>query len=105
MSFKFKRGATFAPTVTYTPAVDGLANLIGATVTGRIVTAAGATVADLTGDVADDGLSFVLTPADPDTSEWPLASVEFDVRVSLGGVVVYSDRGKFSIVATVTPAP
>ena len=66
----FKRGTSFAATVTYTPDAGGPANLLTTTVTSTIKDGK-KNEDDLTITMAVNGLSFVAS--DPDSSDWAVA--------------------------------
>lgn len=100
-SFTFKRGGTFTATVTYTPETGGLADLLGSTITSDIKDSAGvyhslSTSLDVTG--------LIITISDPygSTAEWATGEAKWDIRVSEGGVVFYSQTIAFTVIPAVT---
>ena len=100
-SFTFKRGGTFTATVTYTPETGGLTDLLGSTITSHIKDAAGeyhtlTTSLDVTG--------LIITIGDPyaDTEDWATGEAKWDIRVSEGGVVFYSQTITFTVIPAVT---
>jgi len=100
-SFTFKRGGTFTATVTYTPEAGGLSDLLGSTITSDIRDSAGvyhslSTSLDVTG--------LVITISDPygDTADWATGEAKWDIRVSEGGVVFYSQTISFTVIPAVT---
>lgn len=100
---RIKRGSSFAPRLTYTPAADALESLEGVTITSSIK-AGGRIVSTLTvQDVDDDFLSFTLS-AEDGTDAWPTGMAEWDIRFAIGGVVFYSDTVVFEITSSVTPS-
>ena len=98
-STTFKRGTTFAATVTYTPAAGGPANLLTTTVASNIVDSEG-TAYPLTITMAVDGLSFVASLTD--TTGWSLGNARWDVKFTYGGVVFYSETMRLSVIDQVT---
>jgi hypothetical protein len=95
----FKRGTTFAATVTYTPSAGGPANLLTTTVASSIIDAEGTTY-PCTITMAVDGLSFVASVAD--TTQWGLGNARWDVKFTYGGVVFYSETMRLSVIDQVT---
>ena len=83
----FKRGSTYAATVTYTPAAGGPANLLTTTVTTDIID-------------AGNGLSFVLSLSE--TSAFALGNARQDVKFATGGVVFYSSTFRLNVIDQVT---
>ena len=102
-SFTFKRGSSFSATVTYTPAVGGLANLIGATITSSIKDANGVTD-NLVTSLNGAGLVITTTRDEVYTAEWHTGEAKWDIRVSIGGTVFYSETIEFLIVPEITKA-
>jgi hypothetical protein len=100
-SFTFKRGGTFTATVTYTPETGGLADLLGSTITSDIKDSAGV-YHSLTTSL--NGAGLVITISDPygDTAEWATGEAKWDIRVSEGGVVFYSQTIAFTVIPAVT---
>ena len=98
-SVTFKRGTTFAATVTYTPEAGGPANLLTTTVTSSIIDYAGQ-VYPLTITMAGDGLSFVAayTPTD----NWTIGSARWDIRFAYGTTIFYSQTLRLNIIDQVT---
>jgi len=78
-SVTFKRGTTFAGTVTYTPAQGGPANLLTTTVTSDIIDSSDNTY-PCTITKAGDGLSFVASV--PDTTKWTLGNARSEEHTS-----------------------
>lgn len=95
----FKRGTTFAGTVTYTPQTGGPANLLTTTVTSDIVDSAGnrypCSIA-----MAIDGLSFVASVSD--TTVWSLGNARWDIKFAYGTTVFYSETMRLSVIDQVT---
>ena len=98
-SVTFKRGTTFAGTVTYTPETGGPANLLTTTVTSSIIDAAG-NVYPTTITMAGNGLSFVCSYSS--TANWTLGSARWDIKFSYSGVVFYSETMRLNIIDQVT---
>lgn len=96
-----KRGSTFTAVTTYTPPAGGLPNLIGATVTSQIKDSEG-TLHDL--DCTLDGTGLVITStADfAQVEEWAAGSAQWDIRVEIGGVCIYTDTAIFPVKPQVT---
>lgn len=95
----FKRGTTYAATVTYTPAAGAPANLLGTTVTSDIIDSANV-VYPCVVTMAPNGLSFVLSISD--TTGFSLGTARQDVKFATGGVVFYSSTFRLSIIDQVT---
>ena len=101
-SFNFKRGGTFTATITYTPEVGGLANLLGTTIASDILDSAGV-VHTLSTSLNNTGL--VITATDPagDTDDWATGPAKWDIRVETNvGVVVYSSTVTFTVIPQIT---
>ena len=100
-SFTFKRGGTFTATVTYTPEAGGLADLLGSTITSDIRDSAGVYHSLST---SLNGAGLVITISDPygDTADWATGEAKWDIRVSEGGVVFYSQTISFTVIPAVT---
>lgn len=95
----FKRGSTYAATVTYTPAAGAPANLLTTTVTSDIIDSA-AVVYPCTITMAVDGLSFVISLSD--TTGFALGTARQDVKFTTGGVVFYSSTFRLTVIDQVT---
>ena len=95
----FKRGSTYAATVTYTPAAGAPANLLTTTVTSDIIDAGG-TVYPCTITMAVDGLSFVIRL--DDTTGFALGTARQDVKFIYGGVTFYSSTFRLTVIDQVT---
>jgi len=101
-SFNFKRGGTFTATVTYTPEVGGLANLLGTTIESDILDSAGV-VHPLATSL--DGTGLIITVSDPatDTDDWSTGPAKWDIKVTLNtGVVIYSSTVTFTVIPQIT---
>ena len=98
-SVTFKRGSTYAATVTYTPAAGAPANLLTTTVSSDIIDAGG-TVYPCTITMAVDGLSFVISLSD--TTGFALGNARQDVKFTTGGVVFYSSTFRLNVIDQVT---
>jgi len=95
----FKRGTTFAGTVTYTPQTGGPANLLTTTVTSDILDSSNNRY-PCTITMAVDGLSFVASVAD--TSDWTLGNARWDIKFAYGTTVFYSETMRLSVIDQVT---
>jgi hypothetical protein len=95
----FKRGSTYAATVTYTPGTGAPANLLSTTVTSDIIDAGGM-VYPCTITMAVNGLSFVISLSN--TDDFALGTARQDVKFSTGGVVFYSTTFRLNVIAQVT---
>jgi hypothetical protein len=95
----FKRGTSFAGTVTYTPDAGGPANLLTTTVTSTIVDSQWNEY-PLTINMAVNGLSFVATY--PDSSDWALGVAKWDIKFNYGGSIFFSDTMRLDVIAQVT---
>jgi hypothetical protein len=95
----FKRGSTYAATVTYNPAAGAPANLLSTTVTSDIIDAVGV-VYPCTITMALNGLSFTMSLSD--TSGFALGTARQDVKFATGGVVFYSSTFRLSVIDQVT---
>ena len=98
-SVTFKRGSTYAATVTYTPAAGGPANLLTTTVTSSIIDAANQ-VYPCTITMAVDGLSFVASYSP--TANWSLGSARWDIKFTYGTTVFYSETMRLNVIDQVT---
>ena len=98
-SVTFKRGTTFAGTVTYTPQAGGPANLLTTTVTSSIIDASNQ-VYPTTITMAGDGLSFVASFSP--TANWTLGSARWDIKFAYGTTVFYSETMRLNVIDQVT---
>ena len=98
-SVTFKRGTTFAGTVTYTPETGGPANLLTTTVVSSIIDS-GACTYPLTITMAVDGLSFVARY--DDTTDWTIGNARWDIKFTYGGTVFYSETMRLNVIDQVT---
>jgi len=98
-SVTFKRGTTFAGTVTYTPETGGPANLLTTTVTSSIIDAGNNTY-PCTITMAGDGLSFVASYSP--TANWSLGSARWDIKFAYGTTVFYSETMRLNVIDQVT---
>jgi hypothetical protein len=95
----FKRGTSFAGTVTYTPDAGGPSNLLTTTVTSTIVDSQWNEY-PLTINMAVNGLSFIATY--PDSSDWALGVAKWDIKFNYGGSIFFSDTMRLDVIAQVT---
>lgn len=100
-SFNFKRGGTFTATVTYTPEVGGLTDLLGSTITSDIRDASGNYHA-LSTSLNGTGLVITIGDAYAETTEWATGEAKWDIRVYEGGVVFYSQTIAFNVLPAIT---
>ena len=98
-SVTFKRGTTFAGTVTYTPEAGGPANLLTTTVTSSIIDSSNQ-VYPCTITMAVDGLSFVASYSP--TANWSLGSARWDIKFAYGSTVFYSETMRLNVIDQVT---
>ena len=98
-SVTFKRGTTFAGTVTYTPAAGGPANLLTTTVTSDIIDSSDNTY-PCTITMAVNGLSFVASVSD--TTKWSLGNARWDIKFVYGTTVFYSETMRLNVIDQVT---
>lgn len=94
-----KRGSTFSMKGTYSPVPGALESLTGAVVTSQ-VRKGGALVRNIDVEVAPDGMSFAMEGGD--TTDWPLGLLEWDVRIELDGVAIYTDTVLVDLLKNVT---
>ena len=97
----FKRGTTYAATVTYTPSAGAPANLLTTTVTSDIIDSAGV-VYPCTITMAINGLSFVASLPASTTAGFALGNARSDIKFVYGGTVFYSTTFRLSIIDQVT---
>ena len=95
----FKRGTTFAATVTYTPQAGGPANLLTTTITSSIIDSDDNTY-PCTITVAGDGLSFVASV--PDTTKWTLGNARWDIKFAYSTTIFYSETMRLNVIDQVT---
>ena len=95
----FKRGTTFAATVTYTPEAGGPANLLTTTVTSNIIDSDDNTY-PCTITMAGGGLSFVASV--PDTTNFSLGNARWDIKFAYGTTIFYSETMRLSVIDQVT---
>ena len=95
----FKRGTTFAGTVTYTPQTGGPANLLTTTITSSIIDSDDNTY-PCTITVAGDGLSFVASV--PDTTKWTLGNARWDIKFAYSTTIFYSETMRLNVIDQVT---
>lgn len=95
----FKRGTSFAGTVTYTPDAGGPANLLTTTVTSTIIDSQGNQY-PLTITMAGNGLSFVASY--PDSSSWAIGVAKWDIKFVYSGAVFYSNTMRLDVIAQIT---
>jgi hypothetical protein len=100
---KFKKSADFSLTVGYTPATGGVPNLLGYTPTCSLEDGAGF-VRTLACDMAEDGMSVLVTATKVETNEWKCGSASLDLRLT-NGTSVLTDTLIFPIIKNITPLP
>jgi len=97
----FKRGSTYAATVTYNPAAGAPANLLSTTVTSDIIDSAGV-VYPCTITMALNGLSFVASLPASTTAEFALGSARSDIKFVYGGTTFFSETFRLTVIDQVT---
>lgn len=98
---KFKRGSSFAMTITYSPPEGGLPNLLGADIESQVLDIAGIRH-DLSASLDGTGLIITLEADAESTVKWAVGLAYMDVKVSVGGSVIYTDTLPFPIIPQVT---
>lgn len=98
-SVTFKRGTTFAGTVTYTPQTGGPADLLTTTIASDIIDSGGNTY-HTTITKAVDGLSFVASYSP--TTAWTIGNARWDIKFTYGGTVFYSETMRLNVIDQVT---
>ena len=107
ISFKeFKRASSFSRTCTFK--VNGVATaLTDFVITAQLRDSYGMKlITDFEVIIDTDQTTnvgkFTLTPADSDTSGWPLGVLLLDIRIELAGVATYSDTVQLPVVERIT---
>jgi hypothetical protein len=96
----WKRGSTFAASVSYTPGVGEPATLEGVTVLCSVMDNREARY-PLVVSILPDNLSFtIIYPGD--TSEWAIGTAALDYRCLENGAVFYSTTARFVIEPQIT---
>lgn len=98
---KFKKSADFSLTVGYTPAEGGVPTLLGYTPTCYLEDGSGLTY-PLTCQMAEDGMSILLTATAAETDLWKCGSASIDVRLT-NGTSILTDTLSFPIIKNITP--
>jgi hypothetical protein len=101
---EFKVGASFRIPITYTPSSPlAPSTLEGVTITSQVRTPNGDKLADLTADIDDDFLGFVIDAPDG-TALWPADTiVEWDIRFTDStGYTFYGDTVDVKLLRGVT---
>jgi len=99
-SVTFKRGTSFAGTVTYTPDAGGPATITSVTITSTIITTDG-TEYPCTITKAVNGLSFTVRYTG-DSGSWALGTARWDIKFINAGAVFYSETMRLNIIDQVT---
>ena len=99
-SVTFKRGTSFAGTVTYTPDAGGPATITSVTITSTIITTDG-TEYPCTITKAGNGLSFTVRYTG-DSGSWALGTARWDIKFINSGAVFYSETMRLNIIDQVT---
>lgn len=96
-----KRGGTFTASTTYTPAAGGTPNLLGATVTSQVLDSCKARHSLA---CALNGAGLVITSTASASLTYGMSSgpAKWDIRVELGGVVIYTETADLIIGDPVT---
>ena len=98
---QFKRGASFSARCTYIPPAGGLPALVGAIITSEIRNN-GKLVQRLACELAPDGMSFMLTADESETITWPVATVQWDIRVEVDEEVIYTETIALQVLYNIT---
>jgi cytosine/uracil/thiamine/allantoin permease len=99
---KFKRGATFNPTLTL-PATGTFTNLIGVSISSAVVTVDGK-VYNATITIPDPtGRDFIVRI--DDTTRWPVGDAIWDVAFYLNGVYAYTETILIHVMKSAAPRP
>jgi hypothetical protein len=98
-----KRGSTFTASTVYTPEAGGLPNLIGGTVTSQVLDHCG-TRHSLSCTINGAGLVITTGATAAQVAEWATGLAKWDIRVEIGGVVVYTDTAELLIAPQITLA-
>jgi hypothetical protein len=105
-AFSIPRGTTFDGTVTYTPPVGGLANLLGATISSQIIDAAGVRH-DVPMTLDETGLVMTYAVSKFETAKWYPGLAFWDLRYDFGSGlgVGTKERVLFTVTEPVTQPP
>lgn len=98
-----KRGSTFTASTIYTPEAGGLPNLIGGTATSQVLDHCG-TRHSLTCTINGAGLVITTGATAAQVGEWATGLAKWDIRVEVGGVVVYTDTAELLVEPQITQA-
>lgn len=98
---KFKRGSSFSVQVTYSPPEGGLPNLLGAEIESQVMDTAG-TRHSLSASLDETGLVITLETTADETAKWAVGNALMDIRVSIGGSVIYTDTLPFPVIPQIT---
>jgi len=97
----YKRGDTFAPTMSYQTDQGVPASLVGYEVTSQVRNGRFGIVETLVVEVTNAaGGLFTIEPVD--TSDWPLGVVQWDIRYDLNGNVMHTETVDIRIKREVT---
>lgn len=96
-----KRGGTFTAATTYTPAAGGTPNLLGATVTSQVLDNC-KDRHSLSCTLNGSGLVITSTATGSQTYDWASGPAKWDIRVEVGGVVIYTETADLVIGDPVT---
>jgi hypothetical protein len=99
-SVTFKRGTSFAATVTYTPDAGGPATITNVTITSTIITTDG-TEYPCTITKAGSGLYFIVRYTG-DSGSWALGTARWDIKFINAGATFYSETMRLNIIDQVT---
>lgn len=100
-SLSFKRGSSFSAHAAYSPVAGQPANLAGLTFKSQVRTAAGVLVDTLLVAPDADGLGFTMS-APHGTAGWPVGQLLWDVKVTDGDIVTYTETVEIAVEARVT---
>jgi len=85
----------------WTPAVGGLPNLAGVTVTCAVKDHCGNTVYGVV-TVAPNNIDFTVSFTNAQTAAFALGAMNTDLKFVYGGTVVFSSKGRLEVVDTIT---
>jgi len=97
----FKRGSSFTATCTYVPPAGAAPNLIGAIISSQL-RFRDTLLQEFTCTLAEDGMSFTVTADETDTTDWTVATCDWDIRIALGEDVIYTETMRLNVIAAVT---
>ena len=100
-SLTIKRGSSFSSHAAYTSTAGQPDTLAGLSFKSQVRTPAGVLVDTLAVAVDEDGLGFTIT-ATHGTTGWPTGPLVWDIKVTSGDVVTYTETVEIIVDARVT---